>query len=495
MKKILFAFIFFLLFISFKANTQNDVKDIIPFFSFSTFYAPGEGPYLETYLTIIGSSVYYKLNENKKYQGTIELTVIIKQNTNIKDYSKILIKTPEVEDTVNVNFSLTDVQRFLLQNGEYEVELVIRDINSPFDAFTINESFLIEFTDNKIHLSGIQLLEKIEKTSNTNVLTKSGFDLYPLPINFFPPGVNSLKFYSEIYNTEQIFGVGENFLLLTKIEHKETGNLANNLQRARRETAKKVNNFIQEFDITNLPSGNYNLVVEIRDKENKLVEKNSLFFQRSNPGVGNLSFESAEYKNSFVIHYTSTDTISEIIRSLRPISSVTERFFIDQNLERKTLSQLQQFLYTFWVSRSTDPLTALNDYIEKVNIVNSAFGTKIKKGYQSDRGRVYLQYGAPNSRIVRETEPNSYPYEIWHYYTLNNQRNRRFVFFNPSLATNDWELLHSDAFGEIQNSNWQVALQQRNFLEMKEVSTDRPRTNSRDWGWGSRAEDYWNNPR
>jgi len=473
----------------------SEVKDISPYFSFATFYSPIDGPYVETYLTILGHSVYFAQNPNNKYQASIELTIVISKDDNVVDFTKINIKSPEVEDTLNINFSLIDVQRFLLANGNYDIEVIIKDLNSPFKEFVIDESLRVEFKEDQINLSGIQLIEKVEPTKEKNMLTKSGLDLYPLPLNFFPSGINTVRFYSEIYNTEKNLGVDESFLLLTKIEQLETRRVVFELQRAKREKARSVVNFIQEYDISMLPSGNYMLVVEVRDKNNNLVAENSLFFQRSKPSADVLDFNTLAYQNSFVTSLTSIDSIIPFIKILKPISSPIERTYIDSELYLKELTELQQFLYSFWAARDAiDPYQKFVNYNVEVAKVEVAFGTKIKRGYETDRGRVYLQYGPPNSRIVSESEPNSYPYEIWHFYTLNNQRNRRFVFFNRSFATNEWELLHSDAIGEIQNHNWQVALQQRNFLEMQ-GGTDRPQSNTRDWGWGSKAEDYWNNPR
>lgn len=494
MKKLFSTLLVFLLIFPMYLKA-DEVKDISPYFSFATFYSPIDGPYVETYLTILGHSVYFAQNPNNKYQASLELTIVISKEENVVDFTKINLKSPEVEDTLDINFSLIDVQRFLLKNGNYNIELIIKDLNSPFKEFVIEESLSIDFKENQINLSGIQLIEKIETTQEQNMLTKSGLDLYPLPLNFFPAGINSVRFYSEIYNTEKSLGADESFLLLTKIEQLETRKVVFELQRAKREKARSVVNFIQEFDISMLPSGNYMLVVEVRDKNNILVAENALFFQRSKPSADVLDFNTFAYQNSFVASITSIDTIVSFIKILRPIASPIERTYIDNNLHLKELAELQQFLYSFWATRDAiDPYQKFVNYNIEVAKVEATFGTKIKRGYETDRGRVYLQYGPPNSRIVSESEPNSYPYEIWHFYSLNNQRNRRFVFFNRSFATNDWELLHSDAFGEIQNHNWQIALQQRNFLEMQ-GGTDNPQSNSRDWGWGSKAEDYWNNPR
>jgi hypothetical protein len=91
--------------------------------------------------------------------------------------------------------------------------------------------------------------------------------------------------------------------------------------------------------------------------------------------------------------------------------------------------------------------------------VNQNFGTPSRPGYKTDRGRVYLQYGAPYDIVTSVNEPGAYPYEIWFYTTLpDKQTNIGFAFYEPSLASNDYILLHSNARGELHDMRWKVKL-------------------------------------
>ena len=128
-------------------------------------------------------------------------------------------------------------------------------------------------------------------------------------------------------------------------------------------------------------------------------------------------------------------------------------------------------------------------YHDEVKRVNAIYGTRIRKGYETDRGRVYLQYGRPNTITQSENEPSAYPYEIWHYYNLGNQTNRRFVFYARELATNDYELIHSDALGEINDPRWQIKVHKR---DSPTHSLDPEGTERH---WGGRVQDYYSNPR
>jgi len=65
------------------------------------------------------------------------------------------------------------------------------------------------------------------------------------------------------------------------------------------------------------------------------------------------------------------------------------------------------------------------------------------EGYRTDRGRVYLQYGQPNVISEQYFEPAAYPYEIWHYYQLGDQRDKNLYSIHMIWVTNDFQLIHS----------------------------------------------------
>jgi len=95
-------------------------------------------------------------------------------------------------------------------------------------------------------------------------------------------------------------------------------------------------------------------------------------------------------------------------------------------------------------------------------LVNTLYKTHFLSGYESDRGRVYLQYGSPTQVIQSQYSASEYPYEIWQYNKIGRFSNKRFIFYNSDLVTENYRLLHSDMIGEIKNQNWPRALNSRN---------------------------------
>jgi GWxTD domain-containing protein len=151
---------------------------------------------------------------------------------------------------------------------------------------------------------------------------------------------------------------------------------------------------------------------------------------------------------------------------------------------------MRKYFLRFWTRR--DPLTpekAWVDYKAQVDKADKEFKTPIRKGYETDRGRVYLQYGQPNSADRVDHEPSSYPYEIWHYYNLGSQSNAKFIFYNPSLVANDYELLHSTVIGEPYDPAWHYKLHKRD-TQLNDINTK-----GSQWHYGSRSRDLFDIPR
>jgi GWxTD domain-containing protein len=96
----------------------------------------------------------------------------------------------------------------------------------------------------------------------------------------------------------------------------------------------------------------------------------------------------------------------------------------------------------FWAARDPDPSSdeneALVQHLERVEYVAREF-SQFGPGYRSDRGRVYIRYGAPEQIDTALDQRAQGEYEIWRYYTLN----REFVFFDM-FGVGDFKLVEGD---------------------------------------------------
>jgi GWxTD domain-containing protein len=440
-----------------------------------------------------GNSVQFVLNENNKYQAAIQVLLLFKKGEEIANYDKYELLSPEYDDTLDVNYSFKYQQRYKLQNGTYEFEIQIWDSHSQSAPYISVQPLVIDFPENEIIISGIQLVESYEKTNTPGVFTKNGYDLIPYISNFFPSDKNKLTFYAEVYNSDKTIGKDEKYLLTYFIEQFENNKRLDSYISYRKDVAAETNVIFSEFDITNLKSGNYFLAIELKDRENKLIATNRIFFQRSNPRlqIQPEDISNLDVNNTFASKINNKDTLSEYIRCLAPIANVQEKNYMMAHLSKSDLETLQKFFYTFWLERNQlEPERAWINYLNEVHKVNIAYSTSIDKGYESDRGRVYLQYGPPNAISESYNEPSAYPYEMWHYYVIpNGQRNKRFVFYTKDIVTNDFTLLHSDVSGELSNYRWQLILNQR-----VDPGANIQQTETQD-AWGDNSKKYFDLPR
>lgn len=428
-------------------------------FNYAAFYSPATGPYVETYLNVAGRSVQYLKKDNGKFQAGLLVTMLFKQNDTIKSALKYQLQSPEIEDTTNANHAFFDLQRVMLPNGTYDLELSIADASQPDNAVSVTQRLNILF-DDTFAISGIETVEKYSKTENPNSLSKSGYDIMPYLDNFYPENINKIAYYTEIYNADKLLGSGEKFIVTSSIKLLETKNIFGDLMKQKIEQAKDVNVILNEFNIEKLPSGNYMLEVSVRNKENKEMLSSSMFFQRSNPMLvfDVVDLSKIEFAGTFV-DKMSLEDLRENIRSLEPIATVYEDGFIVRQLETADENTLKAFLLRFWTDRKpADPESSWNTYYDAVQHVNEKFGCTRTKGYQTDRGRVFLKYGAPNSIQEELVNDLTYPYEIWQYYMIENQSNCRFVFMTRDATFECSQIIHSNVIGEVNNPAWQKLL-------------------------------------
>ena len=439
-------------------------KELMATFDYKNFYSPQTGNYVETYLNIIGYSAEYKANEKGNLQAKIQITQIFKQNDKVVTFKKYNLSGPESMDSVAED--LIDQKRFgELSPGYYDFFLELKDLNSDNpEPFTFEQQIKVEEVKGKIKISDIELVMSAVETKEVNELSKSGYDIIPLVNNYYPIDFEKIAFYFEIYKANISVGQNEKYLLKQYIEEYEHPGIMSKYLKVKRISAKEVSPVLNTFGISELATGNYNLVIELRDRENKLLTSKKIFFQRSNP-LATLNIQeiaSVDVKGTFVKTY-SEDTLDFFIHSLRPIAGEVERDVIDKEVIEATLDFKQKFFYTFWKNRNlANPEYEWAQYRKKVNYVQKYYKTRIKEGFETDRGRIYCKYGAPNDKIQRPNEPSSYPYEIWRYYKVGIYSNKRFIFYMPDLVGNDYELLHSDLQGEVNNKNWQLILNKRN---------------------------------
>ncbi len=473
-------------------------QDLRAEFAMARFNAPTEGPYLETYLKLKGSSLKLK-NDAEFSHADVLITCKVTKGDNVVFEDTYKVKGPDVKKGEPI-VDFIDQQRIPMKNGRHKLKMTIKDLNNPDskDA-TISQEVLIQQKLLKVFLSDVQLIDTYTKTTEKNVLSKVGFDLVPFTSNFYPDNRKEITFYAEVYNTHRKIGSDGEFLVNMFVENSDDGRIVGNLRKYFKRKGAMAVPVLHTFPLEEIGSGNYNLVMEARDKKNELLDRKVTFFQRSSSKEidyvrQEISDDARDLSTTFVDKYNRPEELEEYLRCLHPISTQEEISYVNRKVNFNDPSMMKEFMYNFWVQRNPEnPEEAWLAYWKEVQKVNASYSTNIYKGYDTDRGRVYLQYGPPNTISPNYFEPNTYPYEIWHYYQLEDhlnapQSNRKFIFANVDQGTKEFDLIHSDAKNEITNRRWNHDLHKRSSMS---IDLDQEDAGGH---YGGRSKDFYENP-
>ncbi|MBQ7984077.1 MAG: GWxTD domain-containing protein, partial [Bacteroidales bacterium] len=464
-----------------------EAQGISTIYAIRTYHSP-QTDYAEINTSLNTDGLTVKKNENSKYVKQAELTTIICliDNPDSAVYvDKRIIKTPESADSSALNgVSLLDMQRVPLQKGNYVVYFELSDKNSAAQPLYYRDAIQMNYEDTVVNMSDILLIDKYTKTQSPNIYTKNGYDLYPYMFDIIDKQKNVIQYYVEIYNADKTFGTSSPYAVVTTVEDMSTGKKSETIQRVKTFKSEAISSFIGSLDISSLSEGAYYLTVEVRNENNMLYAyKRYPFVKKSDLKI---ETENTEIPPDAFVNAMSEDEIKEYIRSLRPIASDEQTMYILKKLPNTTLSQDRYFLYHFF--EQNNPLNPEKDWLEykrKLDFVNEHYSTAIKKGYQTDMGRVYLVYGVPNNIIDEKFGASSgfdnrtlidqrtytdaphmdpkgvhyYPYQIWVYdNTPTGESNRKFVFYARQDNRSEYFMLHSNAKGELNDPYWEHTL-------------------------------------
>jgi len=422
--------------------------------------------YIEIQFFFLGDGLVYKLNSAKLYQATAR---VILQFTNEKTEQVIERQynflSEEYKDTASTEKnSMYNLVRIPLVLGTYKMKITTFDANDsltpPLTYQTIVE---IDFDREKVWISDIQAVSVLEPTDEQSIYTKYGYDYIPYFSMFYPKNITNLTYFAGIYNLDKTGR--ELFAHSYIVQDGVYMPFSDSFQKI-----KKLDNtdnyaLIQDFAIDSLPSGNYNLVIDVKDEQDSLYNSATLFFQRSNPSV---------VLSTSPIANLPFDTLKLYLDYIYPLATPTEQNFIS-NVKPNKSKEIEEFFMNFWIARDKDnPQGAWFNYYKRVMQANNNYTTLRFKGYKTDRGYYYLKYGQPNYIEYYPGEENGYAFEIWSYYSFpaTRQTNVYFVFYEKDLVTKDFRMLHTNAISELQNPRW------KQILRLKDADFPMPDDNS-----------------
>jgi len=446
------------------------------------FYAPGVGNYIEIQLQFVGYTFKYKPVEGG-LQGEVVVRLDVKSADSIIAGDAFRLKTPIMKDSVIEDFY--DLKRFSLKPGSYTLAIELQDINGVGEPVKATKPFIIEDLSNQCSVSDIQVSEIITKGDANSVFYKSGYKMIPNLSTFYPAEISKLPIYFEIYNSAMI---GDSvFGLKQSIVDGLTGKEIESSVSYTRHKKSEVVPILRSVDISSVPTGKYSLDFLILSRDLKEITKKSYEFERSNTVEMNLASTifliDPAFQSSII-----EDSVSFYLASLIPMSRPSEVKNILALLKTKKNENARKYIQEFWmITAPSNSYEGWLRYKSQVLMVEKLYKNNFQAGFETDRGRVYLQYGPPTTVLQKDVSSSEYPYEIWQFNKIEKFSNKRFIFYNPDLVNNAYRLLHSDMIGELKNSSWQLVLNKRNSLN---GTSDDPNQNVQPTYGGNSNENF-----
>jgi len=429
--------------------------------SYAVFATPDQ-TYVEVNLEIAAQTVTFKNIDSTHLQAGVEITMMLKQGDKVINFEKYILNSP----LVAVPSTMLDVKRFVVPNGDYTLEVISKDLNTPVNTDFYTTPVRVSVDNSKVYLSEVQLLRGFKVDDSGSPFNKNGYFIEPLPFNFYDKNAVRLAFYAETYHSIRHIAA-EGYLVRYFIEQEKGNGIRQMvLMGNQKKKPTPIDAILVQMDISKLESGNYTLTVELRNPANELLNSRQVSFQRSNPF---LQVKESDLTEELVAKQFVQDLDEKALRfSLRAIGVLakgSESEELKEILKGSDLKKMRFYLFRHFVMRDpNNPELAYQKYVETAQAADKQFKSGFRPGFESDRGRAYMRFGRPDDLIHVEDDPAAPPYEIWVYYNFpsTNQKNVKFLFYNPSLAGEDYMLLHSNARGEINNPRWEVELYRRN---------------------------------
>ena len=180
---------------------------------------------------------------------------------------------------------------------------------------------------------------------------------------------------------------------------------------------KKMFPFKRLVRVDSLNSGNYWVEVVVPNKRKKVVERTAFEV-----------WKTMEFKNK-----------KELNRAIEALVYIASPEIFDRMNQAKSFSERKKLFEKFWKGVDPTPETEINElqleYYRRVRYANRHFAILGQDGWHSDRGKIYILYGPPDS-VEHQTDNQSRDYEIWRYKNLK----RKFVFFDP-LGNGNYRLI------------------------------------------------------
>ncbi len=372
------------------------------FMDVAVFADTGAQNRLEVYYKIFNDGLNY-VKKADKYIANYEVNVIVLGEHDLQVTGRSVERTYVLD-----SYDLTKSDRGFLINqltlpippGQYRLVCKLIDHNSN-DVQTIEGTIESYPFKRARDLSDIQFIQEITSVDSSSPFNKHGLAAVPTVERAFDSDEQPLGFYVEIYAADY---VNKQMTLSYELRARRSG------FDVRKDNEVPVDTTVlgvQQFvEIGDLVPGDYFLKVRLDYQGENLAEREEAFQVKwSLQSLLRNDFDYALSQLKYVLKKDEKKALEQTPDSLR------EQAFED-----------------WWKSKDPTPSSPENEfreeYYRRIRYANQYYSTVNREGWQSDRGMIYIRYGAPDDIDNHPFELGRKPYQVWYYFT----QRRTFVF-------------------------------------------------------------------
>jgi len=368
---------------------------------------------LEVYYQVYNNTLAFKQADDL-FKAEYEIVIAVMDKKGKRISGETQEKTVSVASELKANSSTdfrTSQINFTLDPGKYEVRFTLKD---KIAGTSYSKDFAAEAPkpeNNQPRLSGILFAQAAGPAEEgSDQFTKGNITVVPsVSRSFGGEDDGKLLYYMEIYPGEEELDK----LTVQTLLRKKKGKM---VYRDTLSTAldRPVIRQLREISLVEFEPGEYELEVELQGRRGKKLD---------------------EKKGRFQIRWTEESLLEHnwelMLRQLNLIAQAGELKPLE---DAKSVEDRKAALNEYWAAKDPFPESPRNElkieFYRRISYANNNFGFLGRAGWETDRGRVLVRYGAPDQIEDYPFSLSSFPYQEWHYY--KGGRYRKFTFVDDN---------------------------------------------------------------
>ncbi len=427
------------------AQTLQDVRPFDLEADYARFRGSvNEKQYVEVYYAIPQKTLLYSAEDGTSKAEAVLSLIITKDDSVVVGQRWRVPHTKQDTAAVQNGVNLVGVAGVELDAGDYRITVIGQDMQDLSRIDSVQMQCSVHSLAERMAISDLELASVIRKGKKGGPFYKNTLDVVPNVTGIFDEN-QMCYLYGEAYNLLEGSDSSDFTQRLQVLD--AVGREVISKERVRKRSAESAV-IVESIPASKLKMGTYTVVLSFLDETGspKVSTAKKIFVYNPTSGIDSSLVEGAP--TSFIDEYAG---LSEEALDVEFDQARYEMISGEKDQYRKFAGReaKARFLAEFW---SHKPLGFKEEYFRRVSYANEHFRSLGRKGYATDRGRVYITYGQPDDVERYPNEAEARPHELW---TYNNIQGGVFFVFVQRSQGSDYELIHSTHRNEIRDDNWE----------------------------------------